>query len=105
DDLKSICTLGYRLLAGQRRPMHLWRYQVPILNEKEERQFRADIRADKFKGTMINDQDMSCSQFAALGLWVARRHGVPVKAVDSALRKAAITARNLQNAKNGTWKY
>jgi hypothetical protein len=46
-------------------------------------------------------EDNSNSQFAILGLWAARRHGVPVEA---ALDRAARRFRSLQQA-NGGWGY
>ena len=102
EDRKLIRSLGLRLVAGQRRPMDLWRYQVPVLNAQAEKVLLDQIKDKTFQGPQINDQDISCSQIAALGLWVARRHDVPV---DDSLRKAADSVRAQQNAGNGTWNY
>ena len=101
-DKKIIHTLGLRLVAGQRQPKDLWRYQVPILTTAEEEQLKTAVKTKTHQGPIRDDQDMSCSQFAALGLWVAGRHGVP--GVEEALKKAGATARKIQE-KNGTWHY
>ena len=47
DDLKMIRSLGYRLLAGQRRAIYLWRYNVPTLTnpgEEEELIKNVDLK-------------------------------------------------------------
>lgn len=50
---------------------------------------------------LLNRDDNSNTQFAILGLWVSRRHGLPV---DPALTRAERHFRGTQNA-NGGWGY
>lgn len=50
---------------------------------------------------LLNRDDNSNTQFAILGLWVSRRHGLPV---DPALTRAERHFRRTQNA-NGGWGY
>jgi len=107
EDLKLINSLGLRLVAGQRRPKHLWRYNVPILDDKAEEKLLKDLNDKTFQGVNSGDLDMSCSQFAALGLWTARKHGVPA---DFVLDRAYRTASDWQNLDKdhpayGTWNY
>ena len=115
-DKKLINTLGLRLVNGQRRPLDLWRYTVPILNSKQEEKLKEDIENKTFQRPYPpnpNDVDMSCSQFAALGLWTAKRHGIkqdngfdPLKeGAEEALAKAAYQVREQQNLTAGTWNY
>ncbi len=47
-------------------------------------------------------EDNSNTQFAILGLWTARRHGVPV---EETITAAANRFRRLQNQNNGGWAY
>ncbi len=106
-DRKLIQSLGLRLVAGQHRPVFLWRYHVNVLKPEEETKLLKDIDEGTFQGgPLSNDNDMSCSQFAALGLWTARRHfpkemGLPC---DDALRKAGLSAHTLQTG-GTTWNY
>ena len=107
-DKKLINTLGLRLVNGQRRPLDLCRYTVPILNSKQEEKLKEDIENKTFQRPYPpnpNDVHMSCSQFAALGLWTAKRHGIkqdngfdPLKeGAEEALAKAAYQVREQQN--------
>ena len=80
EDSERIKTLGLRLLTGQTN-LNIWAYDCP---------------PNRGAG------DMSNTQFAALGLWVARKYDVPVQ---DALRKAAYAARKWQNTETGTWTY
>ena len=74
------------------------------MTPEQEDKLEADIDAKTFQGyDGASDQDMSCSQFAALGIWTAKRHDV--KGVDDALRKAAVTARTFQDIPTGVWNY
>jgi hypothetical protein len=82
--------------AGRRPalPPEVQRLVTRMRNSGPRRVARLDMR----KG-MAGDN--SNTQFAILGLWVARRHGVPA---DKALARAATHFRAIQHA-NGGWGY
>jgi hypothetical protein len=110
DDKKRIQTLALRLIAAQKSDSALWSYVAPPLGktagEVKNRQFEliTKLRADVYVPAGVTEKvgDLSNTQFAALALWAARRHGVPV---DPALRAAARTMRSGQNKAAGTWVY
>ncbi len=123
-DKAAIRTLALRLIAGQ-YPGGGWKYLCPTLSAKNEEAIadllrqREEAAGNKtappavpaaFKvltvfrdpPVLVRDSaDNSNTQFAALGLWVARRHDVPVAAT---LR---LTAQRFENSQHpsGTWSY
>lgn len=101
EDRELIQKLALRMVAGQNKAQHLWRYQVPILDEKAENSLLEALKKKRWSPSFDGDHDLSCSQFAALGLWTARRHDVPV---DASLSAAANSVRKHQE-KNGSWGY
>jgi hypothetical protein len=115
NDIPLIKTLAARLLAGQGNDGG-WGYQCPKFSvetvsrwdtpEKFTQELakpRAKERqsgpgAYGFGGSMTEN---SCSEFAVMGLWVARRHGVPISA---SLTKYETFCRRMQNP-DGTFPY
>jgi hypothetical protein len=77
-----------------------WGYGRPVSKEDEDRTLQT-VTAGNFAGKAIDYKNLSNSQFAALALWAARRHGVPVR---PALQRVAQAAR-AQQTPEGTWKY
>jgi hypothetical protein len=115
--------LGVRLLAGQDSTGG-WSYDciesVPLLDERELRRSlltTAPAKAgaasklhpdvEKYQGRLgavrvrarINDN--SNTQFGILGLWVARKHGVPVDTAFDSIEKRFTTTQT----SNGGWPY
>src|SRR5262249_48297845 len=70
-------------------------------SKTEEEQILAEANAGRTSAIKLFYTNLSNSQFAALALWAARRHGVPVR---PALTLVAKAARAKQNAE-GTWSY
>jgi hypothetical protein len=102
-DQARIRTLALRLAAGQ-GPNGGWMYQCPILKQEEEgpllealrRPGPAELAADSDQGS-----DNSNTQFGVLGLWAARRHGLPLE------RPLALAAERFRQSQNpaGGWAY
>lgn len=94
-DANTIRQLGVRLRNGQARN-GAWTYAVPL----EQNSPQAANRS--FQQYLAAGGDNSNTQFAVLGLWVARRHGVDV---DAALEKTNGYFRRTVDAKAGGWDY
>lgn len=115
NDIPLIKTLAARLLAGQGSDGG-WGYQCPKfsvetvsrwdtpekftqeLNRPRAKDRQSGPGAFGFGGSMTEN---SCSEFAVMGLWVARRHGV---AVSAAITKYETFCRRMQNP-DGTFPY
>ncbi|MCI0378796.1 MAG: hypothetical protein L0215_14405 [Gemmataceae bacterium] len=98
-DVKLLETFAYRLLAGQDKT-GFWGYGQPVSPEEAE-QARATLQSGQPVAKDLWYINLSNSQFSALALWAARKHGVPVK---PALKKVNQAAREKQT-KDGTWHY
>jgi hypothetical protein len=107
-DIGIIKTLAARLLAGQHRDGG-WGYQCPKIAIAEVRGWTS---ADKFQAGIaqprlvsresnIIGSENSTAEFAVMGLWVARRHQVPVM---GALSKFEMFCRTMQSV-DGTFPY
>jgi hypothetical protein len=102
-----IKTLAARLLAAQCRDGG-WAYQCPKIATDTVRawdtpeKFLAGIaRLPRQASLLVNLTENSTAEFAVMGLWVARRHGVPA---GPALAKYENFCRSLQGA-NGSFRY
>jgi hypothetical protein len=120
-DVPMIQVLGARLLIGQHSSGG-WSYIVPALVDnmdagalaaalaKAPENTRVHPEADRVlkKGAEITKTlemapaDNSNTQFAILGLWTARKHGIPV---DGALHKTETRFRVTQHPDWGGWQY
>lgn len=98
-DTGLIRTFALRLMTCQDKG-GLWGYGRKTTEEEEEQTFQS-MKAGKFVGDQLWYKNLSNSQFAALALWAARKHGVPVR---PALQAVARAARE-QQKENGTWHY
>ena len=110
-DEKLIQTLALRLIAGQSSTGG-WNYHCPILSSQQSQQLLAALRGDFKKASAslaplrnlpVNREpsDNSNSQFATLALWVAQRHGLPVRRT---LARIALRFDTSQN-RDGSWGY
>jgi hypothetical protein len=120
-DVPLIQVLGARLLSGQHSTGG-WGYTVPGLVDGQEagglaaalakppENSRVHPEADRVlkKGPEVaaanerSGEDNSNTQFAILGLWTARKHGIPV---DGALHKTETRFRLTQHPDWGGWQY
>jgi hypothetical protein len=104
-DLANVRTLALRLVAGQTRPLNLWNYDVPILDNADETAvldaMKKKVMYEGEPGPTATPPDLSSSQFAALALWTAGRHKLPV---ERSLRAAAESIRRYQ-LMDGSWPY
>jgi hypothetical protein len=102
-DRPLIRTLALRLAAGQ-GPDGGWTYRCPLLTREDESTLLASLRR---AGTAAVESepgeasDNSNTQFAVLGLWAARRHGLPL---EQSLARVAQRFRRSQNPARG-WAY
>ena len=94
-DTKTIRQLGARLSNGQAQN-GAWTYAVPMEQNLPQGANRFAQRNVAAAG------DNSNTQFAVLGLWVARKHGVDV---DAALAKTGEYFRRTVDANAGGWDY
>lgn len=129
EDEPLIKSLVERLLAGQDGPGGGWSYGCPSISEEEKSSLRQKLnnRKDVAARQQARDQerstpgfpqmpvlpgadlgmitggpgDNSNTQFAALGVWVARRHGIPVT---QALTRLDRRFRQSQ-MEDGGWSY
>jgi hypothetical protein len=119
EDEPLIKSLMERLLAGQSAESGAWSYGCPPLGDAEKKDLREKL--NKRKGAADRPQqgvgapgffpfppgmvggtgDNSNTQFAALGLWVGRRHGV---SIERAKDRLADHFRNTQ-MEDGGWTY
>jgi hypothetical protein len=127
-DTTLIQSMGVRLLGGQ-SPTGTWTYECPGPDEKERARLSQALGGASMKGKageqvgldpssrpgldpalgplarihpgFNTGGDLSNTQFAVLGLWAARRHGVPV---DEAMARLEQRLRQVQAA-NGSWAY
>jgi hypothetical protein len=124
EDEPLIKSLAERLLAGQNAG-GAWSYSCPSISEEEKQRLREKLKKRKvaeaspprgvsapefpppqlgFPGGMpwgAGPGDNSNTQFAALGLWVAGRHGVPI---EQAANRLADHFRSTQ-MEDGGWAY
>ncbi len=100
DDRDLICSLALRLMARQ-DVGGFWGYGLPRVSKGEEKATLQLALAGKTPGKTFGYSNVSNSQFAALALWAAKRHGVPVR---PALEAVAHAAR-AQQTPEGTWHY
>jgi hypothetical protein len=124
EDEPLIKSLMYRLLAGQ-NANGAWSYGCPAIGDEEKRDLREKLKNRKVAeappprevgapgfppfqpGPLAGvlgpggQGDNSNTQFAALGLWVGRRHGV---AIEHAANRLADHFRNTQ-MEDGGWSY
>ncbi len=77
-----------------------WGYGRRVSKAEEDATLQK-AKAGQFAGEKLGYTTLSNSQFAALALWAARRHGVPVR---PSLEAVARGARDKQTAE-GTWNY
>lgn len=122
-DVPLLQLLGVRLLLGQRTGGG-WSYECPAGfegaftpssggakpkvadGEKPIPELPRELvellrNPTNFQSAIVGD-DNSNTQFGTLGLWVARRHGVPV---DQALKAVELRFRASQNSATGGWSY
>jgi hypothetical protein len=105
--LKSLIQRKTELKATGKLPEPAWRdpaTRTRFPKEVQEMVARTKHKAPARTGRLdarVSGGDNSNTQFAILGLWVARRHGAPV---DKALARAAAHFRGSQNA-DGGWGY
>jgi hypothetical protein len=110
EDRKLIETLALRLILAQ-MGNGLWDYTASgfgkgglTKTEVTEESLLAELKNNTYQphgGGSPSSGDISNTQFAALALWAAQRHDVPVK---PALRAAAKVIRENQD-KSGGWGY
>jgi hypothetical protein len=98
-DRELIRSFALRLMTCQDQG-GFWGYGRPVSREEEEKTLQT-LREGRIPGAQLGYKNLSNSQFAALALWAARRHGVPVR---PALERVARAAREKQTAE-GTWSY
>jgi hypothetical protein len=98
-DGELIRSFALRLMSCQDQG-GFWGYGRPVSREQEEKTFQK-VKNGNFGGLRLDYKNLSNSQFAALALWAARRHGVPVR---PALQAVARGAR-AQQTPEGTWNY
>jgi hypothetical protein len=98
-DRDLIRSFALRLMACQ-DVGGFWGYGRKVTKDEEEKTLQK-VTAGQFAGEKLYYKNLSNSQFAALALWAARRHGVPVR---PALQAVAKAARDQQTAE-GTWNY
>lgn len=94
-DTKTIRQLGTRLSSGQAQN-GAWTYAVPL--EQNSPQAANQF----FQRNVAAGGDNSNTQFAVLGLWVARKHDANV---DAALAKTGEYFRRSVDANTGGWDY
>jgi hypothetical protein len=99
-DRELMQRLTLRLVAAQ-RASGLWGYDTPPRTPAEEEQLLGRLRSNAYTPQGQGYHNISNSQFAAMALWAARRHQLPV---GPALRAAAESARRRQHA-DGSWNY
>src|SRR5262249_53758885 len=85
-DRKLIRSFALRLMAGQDSE-GFWGYgrKGRPVTKAEEEHVLAEANAGRIPNQHLFYTNLSNSQFAALGLWAARRHGVPVRPALSAV--------------------
>lgn len=93
-DSMTIRQLGARLSEGQAQN-GAWAYTVPLEQNSPQ-------PTNRFRQNIAASGDNSNTQFAVLGLWVARKHGVDV---DAALAKTGEYFRRTVDARSGGWDY
>ena len=104
EDRKHIRMLALRLATGQIPSQYIWGYVIPKLDEQEEEKLLSALRGnfENIQGRGREGGDLSNSQFAALGLWVAHnKYDMPVT---GPLQKTGELLRNRQND-DGSWSY
>jgi hypothetical protein len=100
DDRDLIRSLALRLMARQ-DVGGFWGYGLPrVIKDEEEETFKLAL-AGKTPDKKLGYSNLSNSQFAALALWAAKRHGVPVRPALAAVARAA----RAQQTSDGTWSY
>jgi hypothetical protein len=99
DDRALIRSFALRIMTCQDEE-GFWGYGRPVTKDEEERTFQL-ANNGQAAAEKLWYKNLSNSQFAALALWAAKRHGVPVR---PALQKVAQAARAQQTAE-GTWSY
>jgi hypothetical protein len=101
EDRPIIRTFGHRLMGGQNR-WGAWSYDCPVKNKRGQRYGEpVNPKAPPRPSAMTFQGDNSNTQFAILGLWVARRHGVQA---ERALLAAERHFRETQ-LREGSWCY
>src|SRR5262249_37189317 len=110
DEVRRLTTLQTRRNELRGRPdlpgwpARDWRVRSPLPKEFQDQVARIDHKghgAPPEKEGWRRPGDNSNTQFAGLGLWVARRHGVPV---ENALARVETRFRKTQRV-NGGWGY
>jgi hypothetical protein len=113
EDAPLIRSLGLRLVAGQRH-VGGWAYLCPVLTKAQEQKLLQTLKNLKLEENAkpfplprnpnntatIRGSDHSNTQFAILGLWVARKHGLPL---DYALAQVEKRFRSCQQSSGWTY--
>jgi len=118
DDRDLICSLALQLIAAQTANGG-WTYPCPQLSEAEEQRLwkmlqepppsdppagvppAVRFQPDKPLTFVAGNDDNSLTQFAILGLWAARKHGVPVERCLSMVEQRF----RMSQQSNGCWGY
>ncbi len=100
NDRDLIRSLALRLMARQ-DVGGFWGYGLPRVSKAEEETTLQQALAGKTPSKKLGYSNLSNSQFAALALWAAKRHGVPVRPALEAVARAA----RAQQTSEGTWSY
>lgn len=100
EDRQWIHTFALRLAAAQDSKTGFWGYGTEVKREDEDKALE-QLKSGHAAGRELEYRNLSNSQFAALALWAAKRHGVPVGPALQAVAKAARAGQ----LKEGTWNY